>query len=56
MFQIKCADCECYPKDCKDSNSPQLCLNLLIERMLPLLDISIDYEGQFPQLKSKFEE
>lgn len=25
MVRIKCADCGCYPDDCKKSESPQSC-------------------------------
>jgi hypothetical protein len=25
---IRCADCGCYPEDCKDSISPQKCPNV----------------------------
>ena len=27
MYNVKCADCGCYPEDCKDSYSPQACPN-----------------------------
>ena len=27
MQNIQCADCGCYPEDCKDSISPQTCPN-----------------------------
>jgi hypothetical protein len=26
---VKCSDCECYPEECKNSNSPQTCPNCL---------------------------
>jgi hypothetical protein len=27
MYTIKCGECGCYPKDCKNSNSSPLCPN-----------------------------
>ncbi len=27
MNQIKCADCDCLPSECKQSKSPKDCLN-----------------------------
>jgi len=27
MFQIKCADCECLPQECRNSKSPKSCQN-----------------------------
>ncbi len=35
MYTLRCADCECYPKDCKESNS-QKYVQIAHERMLLL--------------------
>lgn len=31
MFQVKCADCDCLPSECKTSKSPKDCPNCTLD-------------------------